>query len=236
MAKPKSSNEGSDGKLIDTWHYEYQGLSQQEDGDDQDNDLHRFVEPKKVAIDLRLIKHFEGDTPPLAVKTVEFLLICKELNIRLRGTGIEQLRAAMWDRLDERFKTKWERYYLVEISASAYYEGIGTGLAFGYRHVDRGVAWDGTLLLREYRSHRGDVIEPWPGEFKDKQGRVIACIPATTMNREGLDEFRQRIDALRDKLASFLRPEEIMKTLANLSNNSLLPAVTSPSSFGEEES
>ncbi len=221
MAKMKSSNEGSDGKLIDTWHYEYQGLVQEEDGE-RDEERHHVVKPKKVAIELRLIKHFTGDTPPMAVKSVEFLLLCKDPHIHLRGTGIEQLRAAMWDRLDKRFKTKWESYYLVTVSATAFYEGIGTGLEFCFRGVDRGVAWDGTLLLREYRSYRGEVIEPWPGEFRDREGRAIACIPATDVNRAALEEFSKKIDEMRERLAEFLRPEHIVKTLANLNGMQLL--------------
>jgi hypothetical protein len=216
MAKSKSSNEGSGGKLVDTWIYEYAGITE---------DDRRRVEPKKVPIELRLIKKFSGDTPPLATGEVCFDLICKEAEISLRGSDIEVLRAAMWDKLDTKYEVKWEPYYLVSIRPERPYAGVGTGMIFEYEDVDKGVAWDGTLLLRQ-RGYRRDEIQPWPGEFKDKQGTVLACIPATSANAKELRQFRDRIDELRERLADFLRPEEILRTLAGLNGMTLLPPST----------
>jgi hypothetical protein len=142
----------------------------------------------------------------------------------------------MWDLLSDKYRTKWETYYLVEIKPEHVYEGIGTGFTFGWDEVEKGVAWDGSLLLRQHRNYGGTVISPWPGEFRDKNGKVMACIPGTPENLRALREFRDRIDALREKLADFLRPDVIQQTLSNLSGNNLLPPVTPPSSTTEKES
>lgn len=222
MAQPKASNEGSNGKLIDTWIYEFPALVQHSD-DDEGAPRHT-VAAKKVPVELRLIKRFTGSTPPLATGEVEFLVVVKDTeDIKFRGTDIEALRVALWDQLDERYKTQWHEYFLVQVTPEAFYDGIGTGLAFGYSNVEKGIAWDGTLLLRQRRWGGETEIKPWPGEFRDKNGKVLACIPATTQNRKSLEEFRARIDVLRKRLADYLRPDQIMQTLANLSQNMLLP-------------
>lgn len=232
MARQKSSNEGSGGKLLDTWIYEYQGLT--EYGNGPEGETRKSVEAKKVEVELRLIKKFaDSAEPPLATKEVSFVVVCKEADIKLAGTDIEALRTAMWEKLGKRYEVKWERYYLVRIRPESPYEGIGTGFTFSYDWVEKGTAWDGTLLLRERQRFRGgDRISPWPGTFRDKNGQVMACIPETPENTKALKEFRERIDALRELLAGFLRPEQIMHTLANLNGNSLLPA---PASKSEDE-
>ncbi len=221
------SNEGSDGKLIDTWHYEYKGLTEESRVTEEEPDKkpRRFVEAKKVAIELRLIKNYTGSTPPLAVKDVEFLLVCKDLDIRLRGNGIETLRAAMWEKLDEKFSVTWEFYYLVRVEPALVYRGIGTGIAFTREYVEKGTAWDGTLLLKDLRDSRDPIISPWPGTFRDKGGKVLACIPASKENREALDQFAAGIDRMRDTLAAYLKPENIETTLKTLGTVSfMLPA------------
>jgi hypothetical protein len=227
VAKQRSSNEGSGGKLVDTWIYEFPAIEETAVGDLEDGEEPtRRVNAKKIEVELRLIKKFVNSTaPPLATKEVRFSLVAKEADIHLEGTDIEALRVALWDKLDKHYTTKWERFYLVEISQDGYHHrGIGTSITFNYSRVEKGTAWDGTLLMREYRSYAGEVISPWPGQFTDKKGRVIACIPASDENHKALEEFGRRIDALRNKLADFLRPEELLKTLANLSSNNLLPA------------
>lgn len=222
MARQKSNNEGSGGKLLDTWIYEYKGVTEYDNG--PEGEARKTVEPKKVEIELRLIKEFENSAqPPLATKSVCFVVTCKEADIKLKGTDIESLRAAMWEKLDARYEVKWERYYLVRIRPESPYEGVGTGFTFSFDWVEKGVAWDGTLLLRERpRYSGGDRISPWPGEFRDKNGKVMACIPETEANTKALKEFRDRIDELRERLAGFLKPEQILRTLANLSESNLL--------------
>ena len=68
------------------------------------------------------------------------------------------------------------------------------------------------------------MTKPWPGEFTDKNGKVVACIVASTENTKALEEFAERVNALRKKLADLLKPDNITLTLMNLSSNSLLPA------------
>ena len=217
-------SDNGDGKLIDTWWYEYKGIVEKPaEGDEPPI---QSVEPKKVAVQLRIIKKFENsDQPPLATREVVFKVVCKEIELSLDGSDIEALRVATWDALDKKYAIKWERYYLVQVRPESPYEGMGDGLVFSYQHIERGSAWDGTLLLRKHDRYR-DVIEPWPGEFRDKRNKVIACIPDTDFNRHALEEFGNGIDNLRRKMAEYLRPDRIMKTLASLQGCGLLPAGT----------
>ncbi|WP_432263101.1 hypothetical protein [Cupriavidus sp. TMH.W2] len=216
------------GKLVDTWHYEYEGIRSDdsvcEDEQGSATDSAKRVEGIKVPVELRLHKKFvESVAPPLATKEVWFTVQCKEPAFCLTGSDIEALRAAMWEKLNARFAVRWEQFYLVEIRRDSHWEGRGSGLKFVYNRVERGTAWDGTLLMRKFE-HRGWKITPWPGEFKDEGGKVMACIPATKENETALDEFGKRIDSLRERLADFLRPHAIMETLSNLSQIPLLSA------------
>ena len=231
MAKTKSH---SNGKLIDTWYYEYEGIPSDPEMDDDENA--KRPEPKvkdiKVPVKLYLYKKFKSDTPPLSVSEVWFGVECATPEIDLQGSDIEALRAAMWEHLDKHYEVRWETYYLVEIRQNGPYSGMGTGLTFGYDTVSKGTAFDGTLLLKQYQYSRGFVISPWPGEFRDRQGTVIACIPSNDLTRSALEAFSKRIDLLREKLVDLVRPEEIEQTLLNLSYMNLLPA---PSDEGEEQ-
>lgn len=232
-----------DGTLVDTWVYEFSGLAPEDTRTEEEIEEGvkkpaPTVHGKKIKIELRLIKEFaRSERPPLATKEVSFKVLCKEANIEIEGTDIEALRVAVWDRLDKKYGTVWETYYLVEIAPGRTWEGIGTGLNFSYKTVERGVAWDGTLLLREY-DRGGDFrtspykVSPWPGEFRDKNGTVLACIPGGAKNHDALTEFARRIDALRDKLVDMVRPERILHTLETLSTNNLLPP---PKSANEPE-
>jgi hypothetical protein len=211
------------GKLVDTWIYEYKGIADPVDPDAEEQPP-QHVEAKKVSIELRLIKNYaDSEKPPLATKDVTFQVTCKEADIDLWGSDIEALRCAVWGLLDKRFEVKWETYYLVEVQPSNPYEGIGTGLTFGYDTVEKGTAWDGTLLLKRYvRYGSRTEILPWPERFRTKAGKTIATIPATDKNRAAMKEFRDRIDELRDKLAAFLKPENIERTIEQLSHAQFL--------------
>jgi hypothetical protein len=219
MAKPKSSDAGSGGKLIDTWYYEYEGIEET-----HEDESSQHVKPKKVAIEVRILKKFEGEAPPLATKSVIFTVSGE--NFKHAGTDIELLRLAMWADLDAKFAVKWEDYFLVRIDHSHPYQGQGTGMHFSYETVEKGTAWDGTLLLRQRDWARDLVIKPWPGEFTDKHGNVMACIIDSPENRKSLEEFSSRIDGIRDRLAEFLKPSEIMKTFASMNGSFLLPPVS----------
>ena len=226
MAQQKSSNEGSGGKLLDTWIYEYEGILHTEvEEDDGSPRPAPQVVGKKVVVELRLIKKFtDSDKPPLATKEVWFRVVCKEAGIKLEGTDVEILRKTMFGQLDKKYEVLWEDYFLVTIKPEHPYDGQGTGLMFSYERVEKGIAWDGTLLIRERRWAHDATISPWPGEFKDKDGKFVACIPASTENRKAVQEFAERIDLLRGQLADCLRPNNIMKTLTGMSNLALLPA------------
>lgn len=214
------------GKLVDTWYYEYSGIPAHQSDDPEEDQKSPKVQPIKVAIKLYLHKEFTGDEPPLSTKEVHFTVQCDNPKFAIAGSDIEALRAAMWEHLDEHYAVTWEKWYLVEIRYNGPYEGIGSGLTFGYKDVERGVAYDGSVLLRERKwGMRQEVISPWPGEFRDKRGDVIACIPATPQNSKAMKEFAARIDVLREKLVELVRPEQIMKTIATLSGIPLLPPI-----------
>lgn len=206
------------GKLVDTWIYEYEGIAVGE----------KIVSTIKVPIKLLIHKEFkDSDSPPLATKNVHFSVTSEHPPLQFEGPDIECLRVAMWDALSNNFKVTWESYYVVEIRPeNGYGDGISTGMVFEYRSVEKGTAWDGTLLMRE-RRYRTDRILPWPGEFNTKDGKTMACIRASESNRKSLQQFGDRIDTLRELLAEFLRPHTIMQTLEAVDNLRLLPVADS---------
>lgn len=211
----------SGGKLIDTWIYEYQGV-EEPPAEDADIDAVRRMYAKGIKVEVKLFlnkKFKESIKPPLETKEVWFSVKCEKPEFLLSGSDIEALRAAMWEKLDAHFAVKWERYFKVRLGPSYTH----CGMSFEYDHIEKGTAWDGSLLLREYEFRSGHVIRPWPGEFRDGNGKVMACIPATEENEAALKEFANRIRELRERLADFLRPEVIMQTLADLSAIALLP-------------
>jgi len=205
-------------KLVDTWHYKYEGLV---DVGGLDDDLAPRVSVREriVEVELRLVKETEeSQQAPHPPKSVSFEVSCKDPAFRFAGTDVESLRIAAWAELDKAFAIKWERYFLVKVEPARVYNGIGAGLVYGYDSVDKGTAHDGTLLLREMKTHQhGWVIKPWPGEFRDKRGHVMACIPATKENEAALEQFAEAVHATRRRIADYLRPETIVQTLANLS-------------------
>lgn len=231
MAKSKTRSKYG-GKVIDTWYYQYVGIdtnnstpeNPENEDDESDSSIRKSLQSKagqiKVPINVFIHKKFEeSDKPPMATKEVYFSLECDNPEFAIKGSDIESLRVAMWERLDTHFAIKWERYYKVQIT-SGYY---GTGLNFEYDSIEKGTAWDGTLLLREFNSGSSSrVIRPWPGDFRDSDGRVLACIPNTAENTRALQEFGVRIHELRKKLAGFLSPKVIMATLQNLNSIALL--------------
>ena len=242
MARHKSSN-GS-GVLVDTWYWTYKGVESelgkhlrgreaQDDGDDPLNEAPDqaplLVKDQKIAIEVRLLKEFaQSDSVPASVKAVEFVAINKDLNIKVQGTDIEALRVAVWSKLEAEFKIEWERYLLIEIDREGrYHRGNSEGFSLTEVSVYKGVARDGTVLLREYDTSRTSSpykYRPWPGEYQTTNGRVIACIPATEANKESMTNFRARINELRTRLEELVKPVNILQTLANLSTSNLLPA------------
>lgn len=219
MPKPSSNSS----KLIDTWYYEFEGIA--EEGRLAAADVK--VEAIKVPIYLRLVKKLDtGTAPPMAVSSVKFELECKEPRFTFTGPDIDALRARMWAELNKNFAVKWENWFLVQITRPSLYDrGIGTGITFSYKRIEKGIAWDKTELMREFHVHSTvkEEITPWPEVFRNQRGDVIACIPATPEHEKGLEEFGASIDALRVKLADYLRPEVIIQNLLAGAGRGLLP-------------
>lgn len=225
-------------KVIDSWVYKVKDVEfdvedyiPEEEREDEDSPQYKRrkerVRNKIVKVELRMEKTTkQSEEAPHPLDTVKLSLVCPELKIKLEGTDVESLRATMWSMLDKKYEIKWEPYFLVEISHSYPYTGLGTGLTFSYKNIYKGTTWDGKSLLKVYRGGSygsSDKIEPWPGAFTNKNGNVIACIQETDANRDALTEFSRRIDVLRQALAGFLKPETILQTLTDMAGLRLLP-------------
>jgi hypothetical protein len=234
-------------RIIDTWIYKVKDVEfeqrewvEPEDDDPKDDrgldarNESQSYEMKKQRVKNKIVtmqvelhkKTSQSEEPPHPTEDVHFEVYCKELNLRMEGTDIAALRAAVWDFLDKKFEIKWEYYYLVRVDHQRAWRADGTGMVFSYDGVWKGTTWDGKLLLKQYDGTEMK-IKVWPGEFTDKGGNVIACIPANDMNKAALEEFTRRIDVLRKKLADFLRPDQIMQTLTNMAGLALLPPAPS---------
>ena len=233
-------------KLIDSWTYkvkdvdleklEYVPLTGEEaediklgSGRDErsfDEKYHRVKEKvrnKVVTVNVYMVKTTEqSEEPPHPLRTVGIIIKVPELGIKIEGTDVAAMKDAVWSMLDKKFEIQWERYYRVQVRKCRVYDGDGTGMEISYDDVYKGTTWDGKNLLKRWRGHEFR-IEPWPGAFKDEQGKVMACIEATDANRAALEEFCRRVDVLRDKLAEFLRPDVIQQNLAALAGCALLP-------------
>jgi hypothetical protein len=237
MARKDNNGKGA---LIDKWTWKYKGvedeLSAHLRGEEEEPDGPKgmsksddrrkmLIADKHVELEVRMLKTYTDEQLPRTVKAVEFSVTCAELGIELIGTDIEVLRQAAWAKLEKQFKIKWETYYLIQIAhAQAFVGDFEVGFSLSQNTIYRGVTHDGSVLMREYE--RGRTFgpwryAPWPGEYQDKGGHVIACIPATDKNDRALNEFRARIRELQERLSDLVRPEEILATLENLAATGL---------------
>lgn len=229
MAKPA----GHSSKLIDTWYFESLGVEDQGTvaGGAE-------VKPIKVPVLVRMVKKLNADSaPPMSVKDVYFEVECKSPRFVFFGPNIEALRAMMWSELSKSFAIKWERWFLVQIKRESIYDrGVGTGFTFSYKSIEKGIAWDGTELMREYHVSRQmrEEITPWPEVFRNSRGDIIACIKDTPEHEKGLENFAASIEQLRRKLAEYLRPEVILQTLLAGSGAGLLPNPDPVADAGED--
>lgn len=233
MARGQAQTNG-EGVLVDTIHYESAGVTLTDKAaealaDELAPDPGITVGQVRIPVEVRLRKEFKaGGGTGRAVERMQFSLVCRKPAVVLRGTDIETLRLAMWAELDKSTAIAWENYLLVTIEPSLNYgDGVSEGLRLEERTVWKGTTQEGYEMLREHshdRMGQGWIYRPWPGAFTDRRGRVTACIPATKVNEEAMDEFRGRIRALRSKLQDLVRPDTIASTLANLSGIALLPA------------
>ena len=210
------------GKLVDTWYYTCPDVTPATNVD-PDHPRPTPVKSAKVPIQVRIVKNFHDDGPPQSPRSVVFELSAQTPEIQLSGTDIDALRAALWDKLDAHYAIRWEAWYLVDLIKESPYDGSGTGLTFQYQRVEKGLAWDGTVLMRQHRHTAREQVSFWPNEFRNDRGRLIACIPGTPTNDAALEEFTRCIDELRKRLGQFLTPTTIQDTLLNLGSNPLLP-------------
>ena len=207
------------GKVIDSWVYKVKDveLEQLEHVPEEER---REGAPPKIArervvnrivnVEIRMEKTtVQSEEPPHPLDTVKLYAVCKELHIGIEGTDVELLRSVMWSMLDARFEIKWARYFLVKVDKQRVYSGTGTALAVSYDDIYRGVTHDGKLLMKIWKHGSTYKIEKWPGEFKQADGNVLACILATQANEDALREFVRRTDLLREKMQEFLRPDKI---------------------------
>lgn len=212
MARGDLSKSPGNGKKIDTFEYEVV----QVDG----------FEPIRLKIDVHMSKDFEiSDSNPKPVRGASFNLICE--GERVEGSDIDACIKAMRAKLDKRFKIKWQNWLKVSINKETIYQGSGSGLSLRWERVERGVAHDGTHLMRTYYGYNGKTwkVEPWPEYFKDRNGKTLACIPETSENVEALETFAKKIDEMRKVLAEFVSPEQIEETLRQIAGGgmNLLP-------------
>ncbi len=232
---------GRDGILVDTWTWKYKGVEsslaahlrgEEAEPCGKDGELeasedrrHLLVQDRVIKVEVRLLKAYCDEDVPRTVKGVEFAVVCDELGIRLIGPDIEALRVALWGKLEKEHEIAWEPWYLVQIaSAQSFVGDAEVGFALSQNTIYRGKAKDGTVLMREFdRSRTAGPwrYKPWPGEYQDKGGHVIACIPATPANDKALDEFRERIRELQRRLSELVKPHLILHTLANLAASGL---------------
>lgn len=212
------------GKLVDTWVYAYRGLEQPQEAG-EDTPRKKLVTDQRVQLNVYLIKEQTPlSSPPHLTAGVHFRVECDNPKVHLTGTDIELLRKEAFALCDDRFKTTWTPYYLVEVRPEHPFRGQGAGLSFGYRQIEKGIAWDGTELLkdRDWNARSYEYkIEAWPGDFTNQAGKVIACIPKTAENDAALEEFSRRIGKLRENIAALLEPKVILETLAHLNHLTL---------------
>lgn len=232
----------SDGKLVDTWHYHYKGLvreAEQVEPEDEDEPITPTMDTKAgdrvVQVRLYIVKKTQAvSEPPHTTIEVKFRVECEDPEFEYEGTDCEALRSMAWDALDERFKIRWEQWFLVRVNHCSNYEGTGTGLAFSYDSVEKGHTHDDKELLRRYLWGGKREVTPWPGVFKTKDGSVQACILSTKENRLALEEFQKRIDVLREKLQDYLAPDVITQNLLELAGCALLPSPTKQLANGSD--
>lgn len=230
MAKSPLRKSPGKGVLVDTWIYDAEysvtvdgdaGVDESDDGETKGERSERKT--RKVEVELRLIKDFSQASakPPYATTGVKFTLTCHDVDLSIEGTDVEAMRKAMWEKLDAKYRIDWKRWFLVRVDRASDYDGLGTGLTFGYSWIERGVAYDGSVLMRRHSRYSGykQEITAWPEQFKEKNGRTLACIEATPENEKALDEFSRRIDEMRRQLAEFVKPNAIQETLSSIARH-----------------
>lgn len=231
MARAKPSQSSGLGTKVDTLWYDVEQLVGEDNTSEEDEgrDLRKVVN-RKVSIDLYMSKKFNTmDDRPAPAETIDlaFTLHCAELDIKVRGSDIGVMLKDMRGQLDHRFKIKWVNYFIVRVSPARNYDGgLGSGLMFSYDTIERGVALDGSVLMRRFNRWGGlhsnaYVIEPWPKDVREN-GRLVATIIATDETRERLEKMQEKIDLLRKAIAAMVTPARLEETLMMASRDEFL--------------
>lgn len=182
------------------------------------------VVTRKVIIDAYMQSRYtETSEPPKAVVATQFYLECE--GEQEFGTDLDVCLKAMRGKLDRKYKITWERWLLVRVSPERHYKGVGAGLVLSWEDVERGVTLEGDVLMREFDSY-GDFrnhwkISAWPEVFRDKNGKTVACVPATEANVEALEAFAQKLRELTKTLSQFVAPDKIEETLAMIASGNM---------------
>lgn len=228
MAKARISQSPGKGSKIDTFHYDIKQVTEEEASisEDEEGSQERVIN-RKVAIDLYLVKQFNVDPelpPPAAVTDVSLRLHCAETNDEVIGTDLSAMLKDMRAKLDVRFRIEWKRWFLVRIDPARAYSGDGEGLLLSWEEIQRGVAYDGSVLQRRYQGYGGLhankwKVSTWPKNFIEK-GRMLAAIEATKENERALELAKEQISELRELLVQRVGPKLIEQTLNALTGGS----------------
>lgn len=228
IAEPSRSG----GKIIDKWVFEVAAVGK--------------TEGMKIPVDVSLVKGDEGLT--FEAKAPGFS--------PFRNSDIEKLRQSISDRMREvsavRQGLVWEDWLEVTLSCDDHEEGLGrskASLGIEVREIKRAVDPISGQAY-ELRSD-GAFAKPLPAPVslkealekveaqRAKHGLVLestherAFVPATPENVAALQDARDRLRLLRDRLAHALSQDLIQQTLGNM-NQSLL-ALSSPGADTEDD-
>lgn len=219
--KAKISQNAGRGKKFDSVFYDVEQVVS-DDGGGKDRKVFR-----KVQIDLYLQKKFDTNPdapPPAATVDMAFLAFCEETKDQAFGTDVSAVLKMVRSKLDERHRIAWERYFLVKVDPSSIYDGTGEGLTLSWHDVERGVAFDGSVLLKRYNRYgtwsNKWVVEPWPKVVKEN-GKIVATINGTAENEEALRVFAKKIAEMRKALAAMVAPDAIEATLDQIAGSQL---------------
>jgi hypothetical protein len=212
MARGQLSKSPGKGKKVCMFPFD---VEQEADG--------KMVTRKVEIIAYMQSKYTETSEPPKQVTATQFMLEC-EGDVEY-GTDLNACLKAMRGKLDHKYKITWERWLLVRVTPGRVYHGIGAGVELSWQEVERGVTLDGDVLLREYNTY-GDFnnkwkISPWPKDYKDKNGKTVACVQATEANEAALGKFADKLRELTKTLAEFVSPDQIEETLSLITSGGL---------------
>jgi hypothetical protein len=223
MARARVRNTPGGGSKIDTLFYDAEQVVGTE-SDDEGGKRDKVIQ-KKVEIDLYMQKAFVTDTSkptPASTRDIGFRLKCEETGDEVFGSDISVMIKDMRSKLDHRFRITWKRWFLVRIDPVRVFSAIGSGLELKWEDIERGEAYDGSILMRKYNSYADVnsskwVVSTWPENFIER-GKMIAAIEATEENEALLNNARVQVDVLRNKLVELLGPKMIMETLHRLAS------------------